>query len=108
MTRYRVHSAFILLLVFWTMGASAQTTRTFAPYVDMSKMADRLLQIQAESGVQALTLAFVVSGSGCEPSWGGTAPIAADSKILAEITQLSAHGGDIIIAFGGYDGLELA
>ncbi|MGA9567872.1 MAG: chitinase [Candidatus Korobacteraceae bacterium] len=71
-------------------------------------MADRLPQIQAESGIKMLTLAFVVSGNGCVPAWGGTAPISSDTSIAAGITRVRANGGDIIIAFGGYDGTDLA
>jgi hypothetical protein len=89
------------------VGAQSQS-RMFAPYVDMSKMADRLPQIQAESGVKTLTLAFVVSGHGCVPAWGGTAPISTDTSIAAGIAKVRANGGDIIVAFGGYDGTDLA
>jgi len=90
--------------------ATAQPTpsRTFAPYVDMTKITATLPQLQAASGTKTFTLAFLVSGKACEPAWGGTAPVAADSKILGETTQLRASGGDVILAFGGYDGLELA
>jgi hypothetical protein len=92
--------------------ASAQSaqpaTRTFAPYVDMTKITATLPQLQSASGAKTFTLAFVVSGKACEPAWGGTSPISADTKIFGEITQLRASGGDVILAFGGYDGLELA
>ncbi len=89
------------------LGVQGQS-RMFAPYVDMSKMADRLPQIQAESGIKMLTLAFIVSGNGCVPAWGGTTPISTDTIIAAGITKVRANGGDVIVAFGGYDGTDLA
>jgi chitinase len=79
----------------------------FAPYVDMSKLQTTLSQLQASSGINKFTLGFVISGNGCVPAWGGTAPVSTDTSISAQITKLRESGGDVIIAFGGYDGLEL-
>jgi hypothetical protein len=81
--------------------------RMFAPYVDMSKLASTLPQLQAASGIKTFTLAFVVSGKGCLPSWGGTVPVSTDTSIAAGIAGLRESGGDVIIAFGGYDGIDL-
>ena len=108
MTRYRASVLIAVLLIGCALVASAQTTRTIAPYVDMSKMANRLVQIQADSVVQTFTLAFVVSGDGCVPAWLGTAPVVSDTSIASTVAQVRAHGGDVYVAFGGYDGLELA
>ena len=96
--------------VLFSLVATAQPGphRTFAPYVDMTKIKLSLPQLQAASGANLFTLAFLVSGKPCEPAWGGTAPISADTKVLGEIAQLRDKGGDVIFAFGGYDGLELA
>jgi hypothetical protein len=98
------------LLALLSLNAAAQPgpSRTFAPYVDMTKIKLTLPQLQAASGTNTFMLAFLVSGKPCEPAWGGTAPISADTKVLGEITQLRASGGGVIVAFGGYDGLELA
>jgi chitinase len=97
-----------LALIFVLATASfAQPSRTFAPYIDM-KMADRLPSIQSATGLKTFTLAFVVSGSGCAPTWLSAAPIATDTGIAEYIAQIRANGADVIIAFGGYDGLELA
>jgi len=85
----------------------AQPSRMFAPYVDMSKLASSLPQVQAASGIKLFTLAFVVSGNRCEPSWGGKVPIATDVDIAAGIAKLRATGGDVLVAFGGYDGTDL-
>jgi len=82
-------------------------TRIFAPYVDMTKKTQPLTQIKAESGARMFTLAFIQSVDGCVPGWGGTAPIADDTAIAADIAALRAAGGDVIVAVGGYDGKEL-
>ncbi len=89
-------------------AAQSGSARTFAPYVDMTKITSTLPQLQTASGTKIFTLAFLVSGKPCEPAWGGTAPISTDTKILGEISQLRDKSGDVILALGGYDGLELA
>ncbi len=98
----------VFLLILCAVAASAQTSRSFAPYVDMSKMADRLDWIQAHTDVKQFTLAFVVSGDGCNPTWLGGSPVQSDTLVAAGITKIRGRGSDVFIAFGGYDGLELA
>ena len=98
----------VLLCLFTTVASVAQSPRTFAPYVDMSTMADGLPSIQQATALKTLTLAFVVSGNGCAPIWLAASPIATDKDIAKYVAQVRANGADIIIAFGGYDGLELA
>jgi hypothetical protein len=102
-------SAFAAIILLAYLPAIAQTqSRTFAPYVDMSKMADRLSYIQSQAGTKTLTLAFIVADKGCVPTWLGGSPVAADATIATAIAKFRAAGGDIAIAFGGYDALELA
>lgn len=84
-----------------------QASRMFAPYVDMSKIASRLPQVQAASGIKLFTLAFVVSSNPCTPAWGGTVAISADTTIADGLVKLQAAGSDVLIAFGGYDGTDL-
>jgi len=86
----------------------ALPTKMFAPYVDMSKLANSLPQVQSASGIATFTLAFIVSGNGCVPAWGGTVPVSTDVNIAAGIAKLRGAGGDVLIAFGGYDGIDLA
>jgi hypothetical protein len=88
-------------------AAPAQPSRMFAPYVDMTKLTNTLPQVQAASGIKMFTLAFVISGAPCTPAWGGTAPISSDVTIADGIAKLRATGGDVLIAFGGYDGTDL-
>ena len=111
-------SSFVVAaVVFWLFAVSllaaqersaSQPTRVFSPYVDMSKMADRLSYIQSQTGIKTLTLAFVVGDKGCVPTWLTKSPVTSDTTISAAITKFRAAGGDIVIAFGGYDALELA
>jgi hypothetical protein len=79
----------------------------FAPYIDLAKTTSTLEQIHAVSGTKYFTLAFVVSGGGCVPAWGGNLPVATDKAIAGQIADLRKAGGDVIIAFGGQAGNEL-
>ena len=108
MSRYFSYVSTVLLLAFTSPTSVAQPSRTFAPYVDMTKITVTLRQLHAASGANTFTLAFVVSGKACEPAWGGTTPVSADARVVAEVSDLRKEGGDVLIAFGGYDGLELA
>jgi hypothetical protein len=115
MSRFRLAILASIVAVFfqWSFSVSAQTTtpvqpsRMFAPYVDMTKLTITMPQVQAASGIKMFTLAFVISGTPCTPAWGGTAPISSDTSILDGIAKLRAAGGDVLIAFGGYDGTDL-
>ncbi len=98
----------VFLLILCAVAASAQTTRIFAPYVDMSKMADQLDWFHGQTEVKQLTLAFVVSAKGCTPAWLGGPPVQDDKMIAGGVAKIRARGADVYIAFGGYDGLELA
>jgi chitinase len=108
MSRYGF--ALTAIAVLTCLPATTQTppSRTFAPYLDMSKMADRLSYIQSQAGTKTLTLAFVVGDKGCVPIWLASSSVASDATISAAIAKFRAAGGDIVIAFGGYDALELA
>jgi len=105
---YRFAVIAVTLLALLPATAQTQSPHTFAPYIDMSKMADRLSYVQSQAGTKTLTLAFIVGGTGCVPTWLANSPVASDTTISAAIAKFRAAGGDIVIAFGGYDGLELA
>jgi hypothetical protein len=80
----------------------------FAPYVDTSLYpAFDLVGTAKASGVKNYTLAFVVSGGGCTPKWGGVSDLATDA-VAAQIGALRAAGGDVRVSFGGANGSELA
>ncbi|RKT17695.1 chitinase (glycosyl hydrolase family 18) [Streptomyces sp. 1114.5] len=80
----------------------------FAPYVDTSLYPPYDLVATAKaSGVKDFNLAFVVSGGGCVPKWGGVSDLSTDA-VAARIGELRAIGGDVRISFGGANGSELA
>lgn len=80
----------------------------FAPYVDTSLYpAYDLVDTAAKTGVKEFHLAFITSGGGCAPLWGGVGDLASD-KVAAQIGALRAKGGDVRVSFGGAAGHELA
>ncbi|MEV5446422.1 cellulose binding domain-containing protein [Streptomyces sp. NPDC052644] len=80
----------------------------FAPYVDTSlHPAYDLLDTVEKTGVKEFNLAFITSGGGCVPRWGGVTDLA-DDKVAAQIGALRAKGGDVRVSFGGAAGSELA
>ncbi|MFI5533496.1 cellulose binding domain-containing protein [Kitasatospora sp. NPDC051853] len=84
------------------------TTAHFAPYVDTSLWPPFDLVATAKAGgVKNFNLAFVVSGGGCTPKWGGVSDLTAD-PVAAQIGALRAIGGDVRASFGGANGSELA
>lgn len=113
-----------LLLCVCSLAASAQAqrpvvharakehqrwpARIFAPYVDVARLPNNLPEIQKASGIRFFTLAFVNAGEGCTPTWPGAQSVANDTQISEYVQKLRVAGGDVIIAFGGYEGTELA
>ncbi|MEV6206015.1 cellulose binding domain-containing protein [Kitasatospora sp. NPDC051914] len=80
----------------------------FAPYVDTSLYpAFDLVGTAKATGVKHYTLAFIVSGGGCTPKWGGVSDLNSDA-VAAQIGALRAAGGDVRVSFGGANGSELA
>ncbi|MFD0368706.1 cellulose binding domain-containing protein [Streptomyces sp. NPDC059071] len=84
------------------------TAAKYAPYVDTSLYpAYDLLATADATGVKEFNLAFITSGGGCAPLWGGVTDLASD-KVAAQIGALRAKGGDVRVSFGGAAGHELA
>ena len=80
----------------------------FAPYADMLLYPTfSLSQTEQAIGVKYFTMALVVDGGGCSASWGGVIPLSQGFE-LADVANLRAEGGDVIISFGGAAGQELA
>lgn len=80
----------------------------FAPYVDTSLYpAFDLTGTAAKTGVKQYTLAFITSGGGCAPLWGGVTGLG-DDHVASRIGALRAAGGDVRVSFGGASGSELA
>lgn len=107
--------AFLGFVVLVSVLSAAQTAtpiaspqRMFAPYLDMGKPNNNLVLLQAASGIRYFTLAFVVAGNGCTPTWSGVLPVADETMIAPNVDTVRSAGGDVIIAFGGYEGTDLA
>lgn len=82
--------------------------RIFAPYVDLLLYPTTSInQVYANTGQKYFTLAFITSGGGCTPAWGGVIPVS-DDIYRDEINTIRGEGGDVIVSFGGASGLELA
>ncbi len=79
--------------------------KVFAPYILTNSPV--LVSTSQSSGIKFFTLAFVISGNGCQASLNGT-PLAQENSIAGSINNLRAIGGDVIISFGGAGGQELA
>ncbi|KUL41968.1 chitinase, partial [Streptomyces sp. NRRL F-4489] len=80
----------------------------FSPYVDTSLTpAYDLTATARRTGVKRFTLAFLTSGGGCVPKWGGTGDLGAN-PVAGQIPALRKAGGDVRVSFGGANGTELA
>jgi hypothetical protein len=91
-----------------TSGSGATATGGFAPYVDTSLYpAYSLTGAISSNGVKQFNLAFVISGGGCTPKFGGVTDPASDA-VAAQIGAVRAAGGDVRVSFGGANGQELA
>ncbi|WP_323118226.1 chitinase [Burkholderia alba] len=92
----------------------SQAAGVYAPYVDVTLYPTPIVdQIGVQQGIQQFTLAFVVAGNGCTPSWGGVQAIGngATGDLLtaigAGITNYRAKGGEVAVSFGGANGTQL-
>ncbi|WP_329376487.1 cellulose binding domain-containing protein [Streptomyces sp. NBC_01351] len=89
-------------------GGGGLAGARFAPYVDTSLYpAYDLVDTAAKTGVKEFHLAFITSGGGCAPLWGGVTDLASD-RVASQIGALRAKGGDVRVSFGGAAGHELA
>lgn len=89
-------------------GTTAAARAAFAPYVDTSLYpAYDLTDTARKTGVKTFTLAFLTSGGGCVPKWGGSGDLAGDA-VARQIPALRKAGGDVRVSFGGAGGTELA
>ncbi|MEU3778562.1 chitinase, partial [Streptomyces sp. NPDC032472] len=89
-------------------GGGTSQAAPFAPYVDTSLYpAYDLLATADQTGVKEFNLAFITSGGGCNPLWGGVTALGSD-HVASQIAALRAKGGDVRVSFGGAAGSELA
>ncbi|MDE1570344.1 fibronectin type III domain-containing protein [Aquabacter sp. P-9] len=93
---------------------SSSGDKSFSPYVDMSLTTSQgLVQMVEDAGLEAVTLAFVLSSGTDTIGWGGIGTIANDTlsngtSISSIVNELQANGVDITISFGGANGQEAA
>src|SRR5262249_24319241 len=86
---------------------SASAAAGFSPYVDTSLCpAYDIVGTAKSTGVKQFNLAFITSGGGCTPKWGGVTDVGSD-PVAAKIDDLRAAGGDVRVSFGGASGSEL-
>ncbi|MFE2977664.1 cellulose binding domain-containing protein [Streptomyces sp. NPDC059258] len=89
-------------------GGGGETGARFAPFVDTSlNPAYDLLDTAEKTGVKEFHLAFITSGGGCAPLWGGVTGLG-DDQVASQIGALREQGGDVRVSFGGAAGAELA
>jgi hypothetical protein len=62
--------------------------------------------VMSATGVKAFTLAFVLSGGGCTPSWDSQRPLTGGVD-QQNINAIRAAGGDVVPSFGGWSGNKL-
>ncbi|MFI9237231.1 cellulose binding domain-containing protein [Streptomyces sp. NPDC053079] len=90
-----------------TSPAPGGAKAAFAPYVDTSLYpAYDLLGTARKTGVKNFNLAFITSGGGCTPKWGGVSDLGSDA-VARQIAPLREAGGDVRVSFGGAAGSEL-
>src|SRR5262249_47983575 len=87
-------------------GTNGFPARLAAPYVETWGNAS-LADLATATGNKYYTLAFIISGSGCAPTWNGDTAIANDTHWSTQITNLRTAGGDVLIACSGASGTEL-
>ncbi|RKT98811.1 chitinase [Burkholderia sp. Nafp2/4-1b] len=92
----------------------SQAAGVYAPYVDVTLYPTPLVdQIGVQQGIQQFTLAFVVAGTDCTPSWGGVQTIGSGAagdlltSLSASIASYRAKGGEVSVSFGGANGTPL-
>jgi chitinase len=63
-------------------------------------------EVLHDSGLHALTLAFILSRGACNPEWDGRRPLLGGVD-QAAIEQIRAAGGEVDVSFGGWSGKKL-
>ncbi len=62
--------------------------------------------VMADTGLQDLTMAFVLSHRSCNPEWDGSRPLLGGVDEAA-INAIRDAGGDVTVSFGGWSGKKL-
>ena len=62
--------------------------------------------VMNQTGVEAFTMAFILSSGGCNPAWDGTRQLTGGVDQQTS-NAIKAAGGQVQISFGGYQGNKL-
>jgi len=88
-------------------SAAAQPPELAAPYEYLGWGEPQPpAQVIQETGVQAITLAFVLAHDGCNPEWEGSEPLLG-GKDQAAIEAIRAAGAEVVVSIGGWSGKKL-
>jgi hypothetical protein len=97
----------IALLLAACAAGAAQPVEMAAPYEYLGWGEPQPpATVMAESGIEDLTMAFVLSHGKCNPEWDGARPLLGGVDESA-IESIRAAGGDVDVSFGGWSGKKL-
>lgn len=87
--------------------ASAQPVDMAAPYEYLGWGEPQPpTSVISATGIEDLTLAFILSHGTCNPEWDGYRPLIGGSD-QAAIEAIRAAGGEVVVSFGGWSGKKL-
>src|ERR1700734_430149 len=105
--RIAVLACAFALLVPALAAAASQPIELAAPYEYLGWGDPQPpASILAATGVQDVTLAFILSHGKCNPEWDGERPLLGGSD-QAAIASVRAAGGEVDVSFGGWSGKKL-
>src|SRR5271166_3288067 len=88
-------------------SAAAQPVELAAPYEYLGWGDPQPpTSVMAWTGLDDLTLAFILSHGSCNPEWDGSRPLLGGSD-QAAIESIRAAGGEVDVSFGGWSGKKL-
>ncbi len=101
--------AALLLAMYGSAFAGEWPEKVFAPYAYIPRNFTHITNCLQETGHKFYTLAFIISDSEGRPAWDGSSELGAGTGYYAEeIKEVRAHGGDVLISFGGEADTEIA
>ncbi len=62
--------------------------------------------VMSATGIKWFTLAFMLDGGGCNPSWDGNRSLTG-ARDQTTINNIRSSGGDVVVSFGGASGPSL-
>jgi len=97
----------LLLAIAPTAHAAAQPVELAAPYEYLGWGDPQPpASVISATGVQDLTMAFMLSRGKCNPEWDGERPLTGGRDQTA-IESIRAAGGEVDVSFGGWSGKKL-